>query len=145
MTREALERLLEDVTDADLETLRDAILREEGRRRAGLTLTIPGPYPPLVRDEYTDNTVARWASLITWLAKDSGFPPATGKRGVSITITYAHTPPDPQHATVILQQALVRVGLLAGRTPEWVDATSTLVQPGPVDTITIQMWEKPTR
>ncbi len=144
MTRDALEHLLHDVTDEELEHLRDAILREEGRRRAALNLSIEAPFPPLVRDEHAERTVMRWAKLLTWLAKDSGFPPATGKRGVSITILHhKDAPPDPQEAGIILQQALVQAGLLGGRTGEWVDATTTRVEPGTVDAIRIQMWEKP--
>lgn len=143
MTREALDRLLKDVTDEELETLRDAILREEGRRRANFHLTVDAPYPPLVRDEQTEATVERWARLLAWLAKDKAFPPAEGKRGISIRIVHTGTPPDPQEASIILQQALVQAGLLVGRMPEWVDATQTQLVEGSEDTIHIEMWEKP--
>jgi hypothetical protein len=143
MTREPLERLLEDVTDEELESLRDAILREEGRRRVQLDLTVNAPFPPLARDEEGDMTVTRWAKLITWLAKDTGFPPAERKRGVSIRVTYAQQAPDPQDAGILLQQALVQAGLLLGRTPEWMDATTTRVEVGDVDAVHIQMWDKP--
>jgi hypothetical protein len=143
MTREPLERLLENVTDEELDSLRDAILREEGRRRVQLDLTINAPFPPLVRDGESDTTVTRWAKLITWLAKDSGLPLAEHKRGVSIHITYAHQSPDPRDAGILLQQALVQTGLLLGRTPEWMDATATQVEQGEADTVHIQMWDKP--
>lgn len=144
MTREALDRLLTTVSDEELEHLRDAILREEGRRRAALNLSIDAPFPPLVLDRGGDADVTRWANLLTWLAKDAGFPPATGKRGVSITITYSGgVPPDPQAAGIVLQKALVQAGLLGGRTGEWVDATTTLLRPGDTDAIHIRMWEKP--
>jgi hypothetical protein len=143
MTREALDRLLADVTDEELETLRDAILREEGRRRSNFHLTVNAPYPPLARDEQTSATVERWARLLAWLARDKDFPPAAGKRGVSIRIEYAGDPPDPQDASIILQQALVQAGLLVGRMPEWVDATQTLLVESAEDTIHIEMWDKP--
>lgn len=143
MTREALDRLLKDVTDEELETLRDAILREEGRRRANFHLTINAPYPPLIRDEQTVSTVERWARLLAWLAKDKDFPPAESKRGVSIRIEHTGSAPDPHEASIILQQALVQAGLLVGRMPEWVDATQTEIVPGAEDVIHIEMWEKP--
>ena len=143
MTREPLEHLLENVTDEELETLRDAILREEGRRRSQFNLTIPAPFPPLVRDDGGESTVTRWASLITWLAKDTGFPPATGKRGVSIRLAYTDARPDPQSASILLQEALVEAGLLVGRTPEWMDATTTEVEHGEIDAVHLHMWEKP--
>lgn len=144
MPRETLDQLLENVTDAELENLRDAILREEGRRRARFQLTIPAPFPPLVHDEHGESTVTRWARLITWLAKDAGFPPASGKRGVLIRLTYTATPPDPKAATILLQEAMVEAGLLVGRTPEWMDTTTTEMQPGDAETVFIQLWEKPT-
>jgi hypothetical protein len=144
MTREPLERLLETITDEQLESLRDAILREEGRRRVQLNLIISAPFPPLIRDtEGGENLVTRWASLITWMAKESGFSPAERKRGVSLRITHAGPAPDAQEAGILLQQALVQAGLLLGRTPEWMDATTTEVAPGDVDTVVIQMWDKP--
>ena len=143
MTREPLERLLETVTDEELESLRDAILREEGRRRAQLDLIIPAPFPPLARDDDSETTVMRWARLITWLAKDSGFPPAGGKRGVAIRLEYTQDAPDPHDASILLQQALVQSGLLAGRTPEWMDATAILAEPGDQDVVHLQMWDKP--
>lgn len=143
MTRDALESLLKDVTDDDLERLRDAILREEGRRRATFHLTVNEPFPPLARDDQPDALIMRWAKLLTWLAKDTDFPLATGKRGVSITLVYRDRPPDPQEASILLQQAMVEAGLLAGRTAEWVDATVTQLERGEADAVHIQMWEKP--
>lgn len=143
MAREPLERLLEDVTDEELESLRDAILWEEGRRRVQLNLTIDAPFPPLTRGEDGGSTVTRWAKLITWLAKDSGFPPAARKRGVSIRIIHAGQSPDPQDAGILLQEALVEAGMLLGRTPEWMDATTTQLEAGPADAVHIQMWDKP--
>lgn len=143
MTPNALERLLEDVTDEELENLRDAILREEGRRRASFHLTINEPFPPLERGDEPENTVMRWAKLLTWLAKDTDFPPATAKRGVSITLVYRESAPDPQEASILLQQALVQAGLLAGRTAEWIDVTTTLVESGDAAAVEIKMWEKP--
>jgi hypothetical protein len=143
MTREPLERLLQDVTDEELESLRDAILREEGRRRVQLELMISAPFPPLVRGDDSDSTVNRWAKLITWLAKDTGFPPAERKRGVSVRVIYADQPPDPQDAGIMIQQALVQAGLLLGRTPEWMDATATQLEAGPADAVHLQMWDKP--
>lgn len=143
MTREALDRLLKQVTDEELETLRDAILREEGRRRSNFHLVVNAPYPPLVRDDQAATTVERWSRLLAWLAKDTEFPPASGKRGVSICIVHTGSPPDTQDASIILQMALVQAGLLVGRTPEWVDATQTQLAEGPEDRIHIEMWEKP--
>ncbi|RPI95865.1 MAG: hypothetical protein EHM39_11390 [Chloroflexi bacterium] len=145
MAREPLERLLEDVTDEELESLRDAILREEGRRRVQLNLQIDTPFPPLEADEERDATITRWAKLITWLAKDAGFPPAEHKRAVSIRLVSpgGDQPPDPQAAGILLQQALVEAGLLLGRTPEWMDATTTQIEPGESRAVLIQMWDKP--
>ncbi len=143
MTREPLERLLEDVTDEELESLRDAILREEGRRRVQLELTINAPFPPLVRDDDSDSTVNRWAKLITWLAKDMSFPSAERKRGVAIRVTYTQQGPDPQDAGILIQEALVQAGLLLGRTPEWMDATATQLEAGQADAVHVQMWDKP--
>lgn len=141
--REPLERLLETVTDEELESLRDAILREEGRRRSYFQLTVPAPFPPLVHDDSGESTVERWARLITWLAKDTNFPSASGKRGVSIRLVYAKEAPDVRTAGIVLQQALVQAGLLMGRTPEWIDATTTEAVQGEADAVEIQMWEKP--
>lgn len=143
MPRESLERLLENVTDEELESLRDAILREEGRRRANFQLTITAPFPPLTLDEKGESTVGRWARLITWLAKDSEFPPAVGKRGIHIRLTYTGTAPDPKEASILLQEAAVEAGLLVGRTPEWMDATTTEIEQGSPETVVIEMWEKP--
>ncbi len=145
MAREPLERLLEDVTDEELESLRDAILQEEGRRRVQLDLRIDAPFPPLEAAEEREATVTRWAKLITWLAKDAGFPPAEHKRAVSIRILHPGTdqPPDPQPAGILLQQALVEARLLLGRTPEWMDATTTQIEPGDASAVRIQMWDKP--
>jgi hypothetical protein len=144
MTREPLERLLQDVTDEELESLRDAILREEGRRRSWFQLAVEAPFPPLVPDELSaESTVMRWAKLLTWLAKDAEFPPATAKRGVSIRLIYASEKPDPQAAAILLQEALVEAGLLVGRTPEWMDATTTQVEQAAIDAVHIQMWDKP--
>jgi hypothetical protein len=145
MTREPLERLLQDVTDEELESLRDAILREEGRRRVELDLMIAAPFPPLVFNDETDSTVTRWARLITWLAKDTGFPPAERKRGVSVRVIYAQQAPDPQQAGILIQQALVEAGLLLGRTPEWMDATTTQLEAGSADAVHVHMWDKPDR
>jgi hypothetical protein len=143
MTREPLERLLQEVTDEELESLRDAILREEGRRRVQLELTINAPFPPLVRDDESDSTVNRWAKLITWLAKDMGFPPAERKRGVSVRVVYSQQAPDPQDAGILIQQALVEAGLLVERTPEWMDATATQLEAGLTDAVHLQMWDRP--
>jgi hypothetical protein len=144
MTREPLERLLHDVTDEELESLRDAILREEGRRRSQFQLAVEAPFPPLQQDEQSsESTVTRWAKLLTWLAKDMDFPPAEAKRGVSIRLTYTSDKPDPQVAAILLQEALVEAGLLVGRTPEWMDATTTQVEQGEIDAVQIQMWDKP--
>ncbi len=143
MTREALDRLLKKVTDEELETLRDAILREEGRRRSNFHLIVNAPHPPLVRDEQAAATIERWARLLVWLAKDTEFPPASGKRGVSIRIVHSGAPPDVQVASIMLQMALVQAGLLVGRTPEWVDATQTQLVEGPETQIHIEMWDKP--
>jgi hypothetical protein len=144
MTREPLERLLHNVTDEELESLRDAILREEGRRRSQFQLAVEAPFPPLVRDaESGESTVMRWAKLLTWLAKDMDFSPAAAKRGVSIRLTFTSEKPDPQTAAILLQEALVEAGLLVGRTPEWMDATTTQVEQGDIDAVYIQMWDKP--
>ncbi len=145
MTREPLERLLETVTDEELESLRDAILREEGRRRVQLNLTIEAPFPPLVRGEDVreESAVTRWAKLMTWLAKEAEFPPAKGKRGVSIRFIYSNNEPDIHEASILIQQALVQADLLLGRTPEWIDATSPEAEPGARDAVVIQMWDKP--
>jgi len=144
MAREPLERLLHNVTDEELESLRDAILREEGRRRSRFQLAIEAPFPPLVRDEPSaESIVTRWAKLLTWLAKDAEFPPAEAKRGVSIRLVYTSERPDPQATAILLQEALVEAGLLVGRTPEWMDATTTQVEQGETDTVYIQMWDKP--
>ncbi len=143
MPRESLELLLESVTDEELESLRDAILREEGRRRSNFQLTVPAPFPPLVRAGQGESTVERWAKLITWLAKDSGFPPAVGKRGIRVHLIYADKAPDPKEAAIVLQEAVVEAGLLVGRTPEWMDATTTEMEQGNADSVLIEMWEKP--
>jgi hypothetical protein len=140
--------LLATVSDEELESLRDAILREEGRRRLQLELVIEAPFPPLTREETNraESVVARWARLITWLAKDAGFPPAEHKRGVSIRFVYAGDKPDPRAAGILIQQALVQAGLLLGRTPEWMDATTTEVaaaEEGERAAVIIQMWDKP--
>jgi hypothetical protein len=145
VAREPLERLLEAVTDEELESLRDAILREEGKRRVQLNLTIDAPFPPLSRDDEDEqHVVTRWAKLISWLAKDANFPPAERKRGVSIKLVYAgDAPPDAHEAEITLQEALVEAGLLLGRESEWVDATITESEHGPRDAVMIQMWDKP--
>jgi hypothetical protein len=87
--------------------------------------------------------VTRWAKLVEWLAKDPEIPPASTKRGVSIRLTCSSTSPDPQVAGIVLQEALVEAGMLLGRTPEWMDATTTEVVNGSEDSVTIDMWEKP--
>jgi hypothetical protein len=145
MTREPLERLLADVTDEELESLRDAILREEGRRRSQARLSIRAPYPPLSPDaEGRDSTVTRWAKLLAWLAKDANIQPASGKRGVSIQLTHQAGPaPDAHAAGILLQEALVEAGLLLGRTPEWMDATTTQAEQTEMDSVVIELWEKP--
>jgi hypothetical protein len=145
MTREPLDRLLETVTDEELESLRDAILREEGRRRLQLNLVIETPFPPLTHgeEEHEENVVTRWARLITWLAKDANFPPAEGKRGVSIKFVYTDQSPDTHEAGILIQQALVQAGLLLGRTPEWIDTTTTEAEQGKRAAVIIQMWDKP--
>jgi len=71
------------------------------------------------------------------------FSPAATKRGVSIRLTYTSEKPDPQAAAILLQEALVEAGLLVGRTPEWMDATTTQVEQGEIDAVYIQMWDKP--
>jgi hypothetical protein len=143
MPREPLERLLATVTDAELENLRDAILREEGRRRSQFRLIVKAPYPPLVPEAQGEATVTRWAKLLAWLAKDVDIPPAQGKRGVLIHLTYTADRPDTQAAGILLQEALVEAGLLLGRTPEWMDATTTEADRGESDSVHIEMWEKP--
>lgn len=143
MTRESLERLLADVTDEDLESLRDAILREEGRRRSQFRLAVKEPYPPLDPESPEGGVVMRWSKLITWLAKDSSIPAAQGKRVVSIRLTYTDQPPDPHRAGIVLQEALVDAGLLLGRTPEWMDATTTQVDRADENAVHIEMWDKP--
>jgi hypothetical protein len=145
MAREPLERLLEAVTDEELESLRDAILREEGKRRVQLNLTIDAPFPPLSRDEESEQQVVnRWAKLITWLAKDANYPPAERKRGVSIKVVYTgDEPPSAHEVGIVLQEALVEAGLLLGRESEWIDATTTEIEQGPRDAVIIQMWDKP--
>ncbi len=142
MTREPLERLLATVTDEELDSLRDAILREEGRRRSQFRLTVKAPYPPLLEDDGGEGNVTRWARLLTWMAKDASIPPAQGKRGVSIRLNFTSERPDSQLAGRLLQEALVEAGLLLGRTPEWMDATSTEVKSGDVDAVNIEMWDK---
>ena len=143
MTREPLERLLATVSDEDLESLRDAILREEGRRRSQHRLVIKAPHPPLTPDVEGEATVTRWAKLLTWLAKEQEIPTAQHKRGVSIKLTYTTERPDAQAVGILLQEALVEAGLLLGRTPEWMDATTTEIQQGDIDSVEIQMWSKP--
>ncbi|MBN1680824.1 MAG: hypothetical protein JW966_11075 [Anaerolineae bacterium] len=144
MTREPLERLLATVTDNDLEKLRDAILREEGRRQSQLHLAIKAPYPPLSHDESAEaSSVTRWAKLLAWMAKDANIPPASGKRGVSIRLTCTDEQPDPAEAGILLQEALVEAELLLGRTPEWMDATTTEIEESDTDAVHIDMWEKP--
>lgn len=145
MTREPLERLLETVSDEDLESLRDAILREEGRRRSQYRLIIKEPHPPLIPVEDQDDlAVTRWARLLTWMAKDAGIPPAEGKRGVTMIITYTGSArPDPQAVSILLQAALVDAGLLLGRMPEWMDATATEVRQGDESSVKIELWDRP--
>ena len=144
MTREPLEALLATVTDEELEGLRDAILREEGRRRSQYRLIVKAPHPPLGSDaEQREAMVTRWAKLLAWLANDTSVPQAETKRGVAIKLIYADTRPDSQPAGILLQEALVEAGLLVGRTPEWMDATRTEIRPGDEDTVEIEMWEKP--
>ena len=145
MFREPLEDLLAGVTDAELEHLRDAILREEGRRRTQYRLVVPAPYPPLAASlENWDAVVNRWARLLGWLAKDAGIPPAETRRGVSIALAFAGdvAPEDPQTAGILLQEALVEAGFLLGRTPETMDATSTQAVPDEADAVIIEMWDK---
>jgi hypothetical protein len=110
-----------------------------------LNLTIDAPFPPLGRDEESEqHVVTRWAKLITWLANDANFPPAERKRGVSIKLVYAgDEPPDAHEAGIVLQEALVEAGLLLGRESEWVDSTTTESEHGPRDAVMIQMWDKP--
>jgi hypothetical protein len=144
MTREPLETLLATVTDEELEGLRDAILREEGRRRSQYRLIVKAPYPPLGSEiEQREATVTRWAKLLAWLANDTDVPQAEARRGVAIRLIYAETRPDPQPAGILLQEALVEAGLLVGRTPEWMDATRPEIRPGDEDMVEIEMWEKP--
>ncbi len=144
MTREPLERLLATVTDEELESLRDAILREEGRRRSQFRLNVRAPFPPLVPDEEgRPATITRWARLLAWLATDVKIPPATGKRGVSVRLTYTGERPDAPAAGILLQEAVVEAGLLLGRTPEWMDATTTEAVLSEIDSVMIELWEKP--
>jgi hypothetical protein len=144
MPHESLERLLAMVTDEELESLRDAILREEGRRRTQGKLAIRAPFPPLTAadDEHT-SIVTRWARLLAWLAKDTHVPLAEGKRGVSIRLIVSGDRPNAQAAGIVLQEALVEAGLLLGRTPEWMDATTTTIDSGDEDRVLIELWEKP--
>jgi hypothetical protein len=143
MTREPIERLLENVTEEQLESLRDAILREEGRRRSQFRLVIKEPHPPFVPSGEGEASVTRWAKLLAWLAKDENIPAAKGKRGVSIRLTYTGEKPDASAAGILLQEALVEAGLLLGRTPEWMDATTTEAELGEGSMVLIEMWEKP--
>lgn len=143
MTREPLERLLENVTDEELESLRDAILREEGRRRSQFRLIVKAPHPPFGASDEGEASVTRWGKLLAWLAKDENIPAARGKRGVSIRLTYNENPPDASATGILLQEALVEAGLLLGRTPEWMDATTTETEPGETSIVMIEMWEKP--
>ncbi len=145
MTREPLERLLETVSDEDLEALRDAILREEGRRRSQYRLIVKEPHPPLVPGEDArEDALTRWGKLLAWLAQDAKIPPAEGKRGVSIRLTYAgDRPDDPAAIGILLQEALAEAGLLISRMPEWMDATATEVKHGAEDAIQIELWDRP--
>jgi len=143
-TRETLESLLGNVTDEELDNLRDAILREEGRRRSQYRLNLKAPYPPLSPDDTKDGSpVARWAKLLAWDAKAENVPPAKGKRGVSIRLQYISERPDGKQAGILLQEALVEAGLLLGRTPEWMDATTTEVNLADQDAVQIELWDKP--
>ena len=81
--------------------------------------------------------------MITWLAKDANFPPANHKRGVLIKFIYTVEKPDTDKAGILIQQALVQTGLLVGRTPEWMDATTTKAESGEREAVLIQMWDKP--
>src|SRR5512145_619424 len=101
MTREPLERLLSTVTDEELESLRDAILREEGRRRSQFRLNVKAPHPPFVPSEEGEASVTRWGKLLAWLAKDENIPAAKGKRGVSIRLTYSGERPDASAAGIL--------------------------------------------
>ncbi|MBN2303813.1 MAG: hypothetical protein JXQ72_05020 [Anaerolineae bacterium] len=145
MPREPLERLLETVSDEELESLRDAILREEGRRRSQYRLIVKEPHPPLVpeKDQDSDSAVTRWAKLLTWLAKDAKIPRADGKRGVSIRVAFSGSRPDGQAVGILLQDALVEAGLLIGRMPEWVDATATEVRAAEESSVQIELWDRP--
>jgi hypothetical protein len=143
MSRVPIELLLEDVTDEQLESLRDAILREEGRRRSQFRMIIKDPHPPFVPSDEGEASVTRWAKLLAWLAKEESIPAAKGKRGVSIRLTYSGERPDGSAAGILLQEALVEAGLLLGRTPEWMDATTTELESGEASMVLIEMWEKP--
>ena len=145
MPYEPLEQLLKDVSDEDLESLRDAILTEEGRRRSQYNLVIEAPHPPLVASEPAHATaVTRWARLLSWLAQQHGVPRAAVKRGVSIRVVHAaEDRPDAEAASLMLQEALVEAGLLLGRMPEWMDATHARIEQGAEDSVQIELWDRP--
>jgi hypothetical protein len=143
MPYEPLERLLTTVTDDELESLRDAILREEGRRRSQYQLEVTAPFPPLIPDEARAKTITRWARLLGWLASEQNVPSAEGQRGIAIQLVYASEPPPADEAGILLQEALVEAGLLLGRTPEWMAATQTQIEQGATDRVCIEMWPKP--
>lgn len=143
MPYEPLERLLANVTDEQLESLRDAILREEGQRRSNHRLVITAPHPPLAVDEDHAAVVTRWAKLLTWLASDIDLPPAHGKRGIAVRLVGGIECPDTAATAILLQEALVEAGLLLGRTPEWMDATRPVEEAGDAPQIIIDIWEKP--
>ncbi len=144
--RETLERLLATVSDQDLETLRDAILREEGRRRTMFHLNIKMPFPPLAAGEDRASVVTRWARLLAWFAHDLGIPPATGQRGVAIRLALAEALPDPEDAAILLEEALVEAGLLMGRMPEWMTSArvQAVVEAGPDSeaSVRIDLWDR---
>lgn len=140
--RETLERLLATVSDHDLETLRDAILREEGRRRTVFHLHVKMPFPPLTAPDERESTVTRWARLLAWMAHDLGIPIADGQRGVAIHLVLTEPLPDPDSSAILLEEALVEAGLLVGRMPEWMTATRTETEMGDEAAVRIDLWDR---
>jgi hypothetical protein len=128
--RESLERLLATVSDQDLETLRDAILREEGRRRTMFRLDVKMPFPPLTAPDERESTVTRWARLLAWMAHDLGIPIAEGQRGVTVRLVLTEPLADLESTAILLQDALVEAGLLLGRMPEWMTAARIEAESG---------------
>lgn len=141
--RETLDRLLAMVTDEDLETLRDAILREEGRRSTQFRLSVKMPFPPLdVTSDDRASLISRWARLLAWIAHDHKIPSASERRGVAMHITTPREIADPGATTIMLEEALVEAGLLLGRTPEWMTATTLELESGETEVVRIDLWDR---